>query len=154
MAAGGAKSVTTVDMSLPYLEWAQRNMDLNGFKDSQRQRLLFEQADVLRWLGQQKPLPANRYGLIFVDVPTFSNSSRMGGRTWDVQRDHVELLVAISQLLAVDGEAVFSTNLRSFQPDLPALAAVGLQLQDISKQTLPPDFQRTPKMHRCYLLRP
>ena len=41
----------------------------------------------------------------------------MGRRTWDVQRDHVELLVGVSRLLARGGEAVFSCNLRSFKPD-------------------------------------
>ncbi|MGN0207341.1 MAG: SAM-dependent methyltransferase, partial [Muribaculaceae bacterium] len=30
-AAGGARETTTVDLSQTYLEWAQRNMERNGF---------------------------------------------------------------------------------------------------------------------------
>jgi len=152
MAAGGARSVTTVDMSRVYLDWAQRNMERNGFIGDKTPRLSFEQADVLSWLQQQNRR-SRRYGLVFVDVPTFSNSSRMGGRDWDVQRDHVELLAAVCGLLASGGEAVFSTNLRSFRPDLAALAAAGIELRDISAQTIPPDFERSPRIHRCYLVR-
>ena len=77
-----------------------------------------------------------RYDLIFVDPPTFSNSKAMGRRTWDVQRDHVELLVGVSRLLADGGVAVFSCNLRTFKPDLEELARCGVELEDITAQTL------------------
>ena len=98
MAAGRAKSVTTVDLSQTYLNWAQRNLELNGFKG---QRYRFEQADATRWVQDHRH-DAEKYGLIFVDPPTFSNSSRMGERTWDVQRDHAELLIAVSRMLTPD----------------------------------------------------
>jgi len=160
MAAGQAKSVTTVDLSNTYLKWARRNMNVNGYGDKPAPELFFEQADVLRWVAekralrfdQKQPQSPNRFGLIFVDVPTFSNSSRMGRRTWDVQRDHVELLIDVSRLLTADGEAVFSTNLRGFKPDLAALAKARVRLVDITASTIPPDFERTPNIHHCYLL--
>ena len=54
--------------------------------------------------------------------PTFSNSSKMGWRTWDVQRDHVDLLVGVSRLLTRDGEAIFSCNPAHFlRPDTAEL---------------------------------
>ena len=94
-----------------------------------------------------------RYDLIFVDPPTFSNSKAMGRRTWDVQRDHVELLVGVSRLLADGGVAVFSCNLRTFKPDLEELARCGVELEDITAQTIPHDFERNAKIHCCYLVR-
>jgi 23S rRNA (guanine2445-N2)-methyltransferase / 23S rRNA (guanine2069-N7)-methyltransferase len=177
MAAGNAKSVTSVDLSNTYLSWAKSNMELNGFSLKQNKNgdktsplLLFEQADVLRWVTAKraalnnKPAEARndsstavntgpkRYGLIFVDVPTFSNSSRMGERNWDVQRDHVELLISISRLLTKNGKAIFSTNLRNFKPDEEALAKAKVKLKDISASTIPPDFSRNRKVHHCYLV--
>ncbi|MDR2956691.1 MAG: bifunctional 23S rRNA (guanine(2069)-N(7))-methyltransferase RlmK/23S rRNA (guanine(2445)-N(2))-methyltransferase RlmL [Coriobacteriales bacterium] len=162
MADGGAKSVTTVDLSRPYLDWAVRNMELNGFVDQSDRSFNYVQADALRWIrevrsagwqqsfGQgQTPL---RFGLIFVDVPTFSNSSRMGQRNWDVQRDHVELLITISRLLTSGGEAVFSTNLKSFRPDVQALAKARVAIKDISDLTIPADFERSKKIHQCYIV--
>ena len=94
-----------------------------------------------------------RYDLIFVDPPTFSNSKAMGRRTWDVQRDHVDLLVGVSRLLSNGGAAVFSCNLRTFKPDLEELARCGVELEDITAQTIPHDFERNLRIHKCYLVR-
>ena len=94
-----------------------------------------------------------RFDLVFADPPTFSNSKAMGRRTWDVQRDHVELLIGVSRLLSEEGEAVFSCNLRTFRPDVDALAKYGVALEDITAQTIPHDFERNPKIHKCYLAR-
>jgi 23S rRNA (guanine2445-N2)-methyltransferase / 23S rRNA (guanine2069-N7)-methyltransferase len=142
-AAGGAASTTTVDMSAVYLDWARRNMGLNGFAEGQVHR--FVRADCLAWLATPHP---ERYHLIFLDPPTFSNSKRMGESTFEVQRDHVALINAAARLLARDGVLLFSNNFRHFKmyhPALPELAA-----EDISRATLPLDFHRNPKIHNCW----
>ena len=170
-AAGGAESTTTVDLSQTYLDWAQRNMRLNGFRcegapvdgrrgsrdgrTSGRERRAeheFVRADVMPWIVDARR-QGRQFDLIFVDPPTFSNSKAMGRRTWDVQRDHVELLVGVSRLLARGGEAVFSCNLRSFKPDYDELARLGVELTEITQDTIPHDFERNARIHRCYLLR-
>lgn len=148
-AGGGAVETTTVDLSQRYLDWAARNMRANGFSG---QNHLFEKADVMRWITQARR-SGKRYDLIFVDPPTFSNSKSMGKRTWDVQRDHVELLIGVVHLLAEGGEAVFSCNLRSFKPHLADLERYGVEIEDITAKTIPFDFSRTPKIHKCYLVR-
>ena len=94
-----------------------------------------------------------RFDLVFVDPPTFSNSKSMGKRTWDVQRDHAELLIGVSRLLSEEGVAVFSCNLRSFKPDLETLEKYGVEIEDITAETIPHDFERNPKIHHCYLVR-
>ena len=170
-AAGGAESTTTVDLSQTYLDWAQRNMRLNGFRcegapvdgrrgsrdgrTSGRERRAeheFVRADVMPWIVDARR-QGRQFDLIFVDPPTFSNSKAMGRRTWDVQRDHVELLVGVSRLLARGGEAVFSCNLRSFKPDYDELTRLGVELTEITQDTIPHDFERNARIHRCYLLR-
>ena len=148
-AAGGAVETTTVDLSQTYLDWARRNMEANGFAGRAHR---FEKADTMTWVTEARR--ANRrFDLVFVDPPTFSNSKSMGKRTWDVQRDHVELLIGVSRLLSEGGVAVFSCNLRSFKPDVDKLASYGVAIEDISTQTIPHDFERNPKIHRCYLVR-
>lgn len=148
-AAGGAKFTTTVDMSNTYLEWAQRNFELNGLLDKHQE---FERADVLAWV-REKRHSRERWDLVFVDPPTYSNSSKMGKRTWDVQRDHAELLIGVSRLLTRTGAIVFSCNLRTFKPDVEMLAKAGVQMVDITAKTIPEDFERNQKIHKCYLLR-
>lgn len=147
-ADGGCKYTTTVDMSRPSLEWARRNMARNGFVGRQHE---YVQADVLSWVNEQRH-SRNRWDLVFCDVPTFSNSKGMQG-SWDVQRDHVELLIDVSRLLTRDGVALFSCNLRRFKPDVAALAKAGVGVEDITDRTIPEDFSRSPQVHHCYLVR-
>jgi len=142
-ALGGAERSVSVDMSKTYLDWARRNFELNGLSLGQH-RLV--QADCLDWLAKDD----GEYDLIFLDPPTFSNSKRME-TTFDVQRDHVPLLQAAARRLATGGEILFSTNRRRFRIDAEALA--GLQVDDISAQTLDEDFQRNPQIHRCFRIR-
>ena len=148
-ADGGARHTTTVDLSLPTLDWARRNMARNGFDGPEHE---YVQADAIAWVGEQRHT-ANRWDLVFCDVPTFSNSARMRGGSFDVQRDHVELLIGVSRLLTRAGRAVFSCNLRTFRPDVEALAKAGVELEDITARTIPEDFSRTPKVHHCYVVR-
>lgn len=147
-AGSGAAETTTVDMSQTYLDWAKRNMAANGFAGKKHR---FIRADVLKWL-EQEGRTRNRYDLIFCDPPTFSNSKTMGERTFDVQRDHVSLLKQAARILTQDGTIVFSCNLRNFKLDFAALEEAGLAAKDITAQTIPHDFERTPKVHRCFLV--
>jgi 23S rRNA (guanine2445-N2)-methyltransferase / 23S rRNA (guanine2069-N7)-methyltransferase len=142
-AAGGAVSTTSVDMSRTYLDWARRNLDLNGFQG--REQVLV-QADALEWL---RTAPAGGWDLIFLDPPTFSNSKRMLD-TLDVQRDHVGLLRSTVRLLAPGGMLVFSTNYTRFVLDSASLA--DLVIEDISRATIPKDFERNARIHRCFLV--
>lgn len=148
-AAGGARTTATVDLSQTYLDWAARNMAANGFEGPEH---TFERGDVMAWITEARRT-GRRFDLVFVDPPTFSNSKAMGKRTWDVQRDHVELLIGVSRLLSEEGEAVFSCNLRSFKPDEEELAKYGVRIEDITAQTIPHDFERNPRIHKCYLVK-
>jgi 23S rRNA (guanine2445-N2)-methyltransferase / 23S rRNA (guanine2069-N7)-methyltransferase len=71
--------------------------------------------------------------------------------SFDVQRDHVDLLRNTMSLLADEGQLIFSTNLRTFQ--IAATALDDLSLENITAQTLPPDFARSPRIHQCWLIK-
>ena len=141
---GGARSTTTVDMSRTYLEWAERNLRLNGLT-GRAHRLM--QADVLAWLRDTD----EQFDVIFIDPPTFSNSKRMED-AFDVQRDHLRLMKDLKRLLRKDGTIMFSNNKRGFRMDLDGLAELGLKAQEITQKTLSQDFARNRQIHNCWLI--
>ena len=147
-AGAGATASTTVDMSRTYLDWARRNLALNGLAGPQHG---FVQADCLAWLEEQGAAPQRRYGVIFVDPPTLSRSKRME-REFDVQRDHARLLEMTLRLLEPGGVIVFSNNFQKFKLD-PAVTQA-FDVEDLTRATLPEDFARNPRIHVCFLLRP
>ncbi|MDO9323031.1 MAG: bifunctional 23S rRNA (guanine(2069)-N(7))-methyltransferase RlmK/23S rRNA (guanine(2445)-N(2))-methyltransferase RlmL [Pseudomonas sp.] len=140
-AKGGARSTTSVDLSKTYLDWARRNLSLNGFSDKNK----LEQGDVMAWLAADR----SEYDLIFIDPPTFSNSKRMEG-IFDVQRDHVQLLDLAMTRLAPGGVLYFSNNFRKFILDEGLAARYGVE--EISAKTLDPDYARNSKIHRAWRL--
>lgn len=147
-ALGGATTTTTVDLSATYLDWARDNLRLNGIEPGTRHRL--ERADCLGWLADQAERQPGRYDLIFMDPPTFSNSKRMR-ESFDVQRDHPRLIRQAMQLLAPGGVLVFSCNRRGFALD-EGLSAEFSAL-DITRETIPPDYARDPRIHYCWEFR-
>lgn len=144
-ALNGAKSTTTVDMSNTYLNWAEQNLELNEL-NGRNHRLI--QEDCLQWLVNCR----ERFELIFVDPPTFSNSKRMEN-TWDVQRDHIELMKQLKRILTANGTIIFSNNKRGFKMDFDGLAELGLTAENISHKTLPLDFERNPQIHNCWIVK-
>lgn len=145
-AAGGALSTTTVDLSRTYLDWAGRNLSINGFTGRQHEGI---QADCREWL-EAAGRGAMRYDLIFLDPPTFSNSKRMEG-VLDIERDHPALISQCTRLLAPGGLLVFSTNAQRFKLDEDLSSRYAIR--DISGATLPKDFERNPRIHRCFEIR-
>lgn len=140
-AKGGAASTTSVDMSRTYLDWAQRNLQKNGFFGSRHSLV---QENCLTWLERQK---GGQYDLIFLDPPSFSNSKRMQ-EAFDIQRDHEALIQAALKLLRKNGTLYFSTNLRKFKLDtrLSQTATV----TNISAETIPFDFKRRQNIHHTF----
>lgn len=141
-AAGGAKT-TTIDLSNTYLDWAKQNFELNGL-DGPRHR--FVRADVMQWL--ERTPEKERFDMIYVDPPTFSNSKAMQS-TLDIRRDHVELLEKVAARLAPGGELFFSTNARKFKLETDNLQR--FEIEDLSRATTSPDFERRP-LHRSWRL--
>lgn len=138
-ALGGATKVTSVDMSATYMDWAKKNFEHNKINVDQH-NFIVESA--LEWL----PRASQRFDLIILDPPTFSNSKKMD-EDFEVEKDQVTLIKDCLRLLAPDGVLYFSNNKRKFKlaPELSNLA----EIKDITPRTIPEDY-RDPKAHHCF----
>jgi 23S rRNA (cytosine1962-C5)-methyltransferase len=142
-ALGNAASVTSVDLSKTYLNWAEDNFVINDVKDTEK--YLFVHADVKQYL---KTLAPNSFDLVIMDPPTFSNSKRMKDFL-DIQRDHVELINDVLGALSTNGVIFFSTNFSKFVMEGELIHASAIK--DITKATTPFDFEG--KLKRwCYCI--
>ncbi len=137
--AGASRSVS-VDMSNTYLNWAQENFSLNNI-NPQRHKL--ERDDCIEWLRNCR----EGFDVIMLDPPTFSNSKRTE-TVLDIQRDHVSLVSRCMDILKPGGTLYFSNNHRGFKLDEEALSR--FNIEDISQQSIDPDFERNQKIHVCY----
>ena len=142
-AVGGAHTTTSVDLSNTYLDWLRKNLAVNGLDES-RNKLV--RANCLEWLARAD----QRYDLVLLDPPSFSNSTAMSG-SFDIQRDHLQLVRQAMRVLRNAGQLYFSNNLRGFRLD-PELQRDYL-CEDITGQTLDPDFQRNRRIHCCWRIR-
>ena len=141
-ALAGAKSSLSIDMSNTYLDWAQRNFELNSLSVSKHKLL---RADCLKWLEED----SQTFDVIFLDPPTFSNSKKMES-VLDVQRDHPELIRQAMAKLNPEGTLVFSNNFRKFKLD--ELTSRQFSCENITQQTLDSDFERNPRIHNVWLI--
>ncbi len=141
-AAGGALSTVSVDANANYLDWANRNMQMNGFNTMNH---FFYKDDCLSFLRENRDV----FDLIFCDPPTFSNSK--GRDTFDVQRDHGYLIRSCMRHLASDGVLIFSTNFTRFK--MFGELYEDFVIEDITESTIGDDFARNSKIHRCYMIR-
>jgi 23S rRNA (cytosine1962-C5)-methyltransferase len=140
-ASGGARSTTTVDLSGTYLDWARRNLELNGISGGEH---LAVRADCVGWLAEAAH-GRQRWDLIVLDPPAHSTSKGMRG-DFNVQRDHPRLLERAVRVLARGGVLYFSTSYRQFR-----LEAVGLpaRFEELTPGSLPPDIHQR-DAHRCW----
>lgn len=130
-AAGNASEVVSVDLSNTYIDWARRNMELNGFKD---EKYMYQRGDVLQLLPR---LHDNYFDIIILDPPTFSNSKSMK-EIFDVQQMHVDLINLCLDKLRKGGELIFSTNARKFQLNREDIRG---HVQEITTATEPFDYK-------------
>lgn len=142
---GGARESVSMDLSATYLEWSERNFRLNDM-DLDRHEL--KRMDCLKWSQETFP-PERKFDLIFIDPPTFSNSKRMEG-VLDVQEDHENLIERGIEYLQVNGDLLFSCNLRSFK--LSETIKEKYHIQDIGQRSIPTDF-RDQKIHHAFHIR-
>ncbi len=138
-ASGGAVSTVSVDASSTYLDWAIRNMELNGHKGMEH---FYYKDDVIAWLRDTHDM----YDLIFCDPPTFSNSKMR--REFDVYRDQKILIHQCMNHLNRNGKLIFSTNFRKFKMEEELLNSY--DVKDISEETIGEDFKRNQKIHYCW----
>lgn len=130
-AAGMASEVVSIDLSNTYIDWAKRNMQLNGFMG---EKYIYQRGDVLQLLPK---LQNNYFDIIVLDPPTFSNSKSMK-EIFDVQQMHVNLINLCLEKLVSGGELIFSTNARKFHLEREGIEG---HVKEITTATEPFDYK-------------
>ncbi|WP_253715740.1 class I SAM-dependent methyltransferase [Bdellovibrio bacteriovorus] len=142
-ALGGART-TSVDMSQTYLSWAQDNFALNQIDLGAHS---FVNANVLEWLKDERY--KNKFDIIFLDPPTFSNSKKMED-SFEVERDQDFLVDSCMMMLNPGGVLYFSNNKRKFK--LSASLQEKYSVVDKTEESIPQDFHDK-KIHNCFEIR-
>ena len=135
-----------MDLSHKYLEWADKNFAINKIDKTQHQLV---HADCRQWVEDAAKSGGEKYDIIFLDPPTFSNSTSMDG-DWEVQRDHTSMIDGCMSILKPDGILVFSNNFRRFK--LAESVKAKYQVQDRTKWSLQRDFARNQRIHQCWFI--
>ncbi len=105
-AALAGAHVTSLDLSRKYLDWGQRNFQLNGLNPAEPHDFIY--GDVFDWAPRL--LKKNRFfDVIILDPPTFSRSKTS---TFQAERDYPALLIAVLPLLKPGGVLLACTNSR------------------------------------------
>ncbi|MGL4524009.1 MAG: class I SAM-dependent methyltransferase [Spirochaetia bacterium] len=142
-AIGGAKKVTSIDISSPYLQWAKENFDANQINSPAYE---FLQQDVLEYLAQ--PIK-EKYHIIILDPPVFSNSRKMK-TDLNIERDHPFLINACLERVHSTGYVFFSTPLTTLRLKNEKIAGL---VEEITKKTIDLDFKGKPP-HKTWLIYP
>ncbi len=135
-AAGGAVSVTSVDLSEGVLAWARDNFALNGLSADLHHPVA---ADVSAYLAGAA-LRDERFDLVLIDPPSFSTAR---AAEFAIGRDYPALMSAACRVLAPGGHLWVASNTRGFS----LIGAAQLAISDAGRVAsvqalggLPPDY--------------
>ncbi len=140
---GAARSVCSMDISQTYLCWARENFEKNHFLGPQYQ---FKCQDVLSYLQEE---PREKYDIIILDPPIFSNSRKMN-QTLNIERDYPFLINSCLKRLRAGGFVFFSTPLVRLSLKEEKIQG---RIEEITKKTISLDFNG-PLPHRSWLIHP
>jgi len=151
-AAGGAASVTSVDISPANLEWGRNNFALNEFDTKCHRFFVADAADYLKRAERK----GESFGLIILDPPTFAHGRRRK-RFFSALRDLSDVVSRAVSVLKPDGILLISTNHRQMsmsdlQEKLKAGAA-GRRYEVIATPRLPLDFSADPDHAKTIFVR-
>ena len=157
-AEGKARRITSVDMSKTYIAWAKKNLELNEFNPQNEYKYSFICQDAVKYLEARKAEKdakdgVNRFDIIILDPPTFSNSKDTD-TVLDINRNWPELVANALSLLNEGGMLYFSTNSRRLKFDEAKLptsqdGSPRYKAEDISQRTISEDY-RNQKIHRVW----
>lgn len=141
-AKGGAKSTVTVDRSRVYLDWAKDNLALNGI-NGQEHKLVRSDAITFLYDAYSK---RQRFTLAFVDPPSFFKDESARA-SFDINRDHPELIRNVLKIMHPGSDLFFSTNHQRFEPRFDGITVK--QIIKLTPKTIPEDY-RNRNAHNCW----
>lgn len=135
----GADEVTSVDLSRPYLDVLQRNLERNGL-DTREHRCV--KYDAQRYI--EKLSSDEQFDGIIVDPPT---AASVGKRFWTVRKRQAELIAVCLQRLRPAGCLLACRNDHSAKDSLrervlAAAKVAGVELASVEAASPGPDFPR------------
>jgi len=143
-AKGGAASTTSVDRSRTAIEWARRNMDLNGLPQADNHLVQEHAFDFLAKAKRRE----QQFDLAVIDPPSFYGN-RSTADHFDINNEHPDLINAVIGLMRPAGTIWFSTNHQYFTPRMDAVTAT--DIKEITHLTIPEDYRHKRKtIHRCW----
>ncbi|NLZ76345.1 MAG: hypothetical protein GX911_00040, partial [Spirochaetales bacterium] len=144
-ARGGAVQVDSVDLSATYTAWAEANLAANGFVGPNYRCINADAFGYVKDALEEKRI----YDLIIFDPPSFSNSRKME-HDFDIVRDHVRWLHALSGIVKKGGTIIVSSSLGGFSLDKSALG--GYTIEERTQDLLAPGFTRRSGTARTWVL--
>ena len=103
-AASVGATTLNVDISKKYLTRGRENFALNSLKTIDHRFIVDDVGTVLPRLARK----GEKFDVIILDPPTFSRAP--GGKTFQIEHDFENLLIAALQLAERDGHLLLSTN--------------------------------------------
>ncbi|MEA5031436.1 MAG: class I SAM-dependent methyltransferase [Sphaerochaeta sp.] len=144
-AAGGAKSVTSVDLSSTYTQWCEQNLAANGFSGGAYPCVSQDAGEYIRNAVKER----RKFDIIIFDPPSFSNSRRME-HDFDVQRDYLYYIRLLNGLLVDGGKLLFSTNLGKFRFEKSRIH--GYDVREITRDIAAPGLSKKNSSLRSWIL--
>ena len=146
-AASAGATATTLDLAQPYLDWAKRNFELNGFDPAGH---FFCKGDTFHWLARFAK-QGRKFDGIVLDPPTFSRDK--DGKVFRVEKDYGQLAKLAFECLAPGGFLLASTNCRTLSP-----RAFEAQVKEATKRVvktrhapMPVDFTGEPYLKSLWV---
>jgi 23S rRNA (cytosine1962-C5)-methyltransferase len=151
-ALGGAEQVVSVDVSKKYLDWGERNFQVNTLNPAPH---LVIRSDVFDYLGRARR-QGRRFDLIILDPPTFGRAKRPK-RVFSITEDLDRLTEEAVELLSPGGHVLLATNHRGTArrrlEQALAAAARGGRVESVACPALPADFRGDPDYAKFVLCR-
>ncbi|NOX57916.1 MAG: methyltransferase [Planctomycetes bacterium] len=160
-AAREGAATTSVDLSIPSLEWGKRNFAENGIDLDGHVFICSDAFDYFKRATRQK----KRFDVIVIDPPSFARTKKPK-RTFEVRKNLVDLIAGALPLLTRGGHMLVATNHRElpigwlieqveYACDKYAAAPDGASrsVQITSKPKLPLDFSADRALQKTIIAR-
>ncbi len=102
-ALGGASQVTSVDISVNFLEWSKQNFRINDLDPEKYEFRKIDSLEYLTWAAKKQL----QFDLIICDPPSFARTDK---KIFKIDKSLPELIASMSKILSPHGQILFCSN--------------------------------------------